>query len=175
MAEPPEQLPIAKPSSGWLTPVQIAEVEMIFAVLCYGLSYIPMKACITRDEIGPYTLNGLKYFIETMFIMVPFHLFIKYSYEGTILYRCTFVTQVEHGSDEESTHLLPEKDTIPKIWNTLFFYGSLNGLSAAMAYTFVVLGLQTTTASQSVFISCMYVVLVPIGEHFCGRTYFFSN
>ncbi|WP_246804557.1 DMT family transporter [Desulfosarcina cetonica] len=112
-----------------------SDILFLITAIIWGFAFVAQR--IGMDHVGPFTFNGLRFFLGAM-VLLPFIL---------------------HGRRRSSCQ--PE-NTPSNDWRSLVGYGGLAGLALFGGASLQQVGLVYTTAGKAGFITGLYVVIVPI-------------
>jgi drug/metabolite transporter (DMT)-like permease len=106
---------------------------LLFAAIIWGFAFVAQR--IGMDFIGPFTFNGVRFLLGGI-SLIPLILFFKGRSEAVKL--------------------------AGRNWRAALRPGLLVGGVLFLAATLQQIGLQYTTAGKAAFVTCLYIVLVPI-------------
>lgn len=126
-----------------------ANVLLLLAATIWGFAFVAQR--VGMDYIGPFAFNGIRFALGSL-SLVPLILFYKNKPSG----KKAVATEI-------------------KCWQV----GCLAGVILFVAASLQQIGLIYTTAGKSAFITCLYIVLVPLAglylnERISGSTWFGS-
>jgi len=116
-----------------------ANLLLLLAAIIWGFAFVAQR--VGMDYIGPFAFNGIRFALGSL-SLVPLILFYK----------------------NKSTSIRSESSGI-KCWQV----GCLAGIILFIAASLQQIGLIYTTAGKSAFITCLYIVLVPIAGIFLNQ------
>ncbi|MBC2711844.1 MAG: DMT family transporter [Desulfosarcina sp.] len=112
-----------------------SDLLFLLSATIWGFAFVAQR--MGMDHVGPFTFNGIRFFLGAM-VLVPF------------IYSNRKNQPRKHdGSSQIHT-------------KRLILYGSLAGLTIFGGASLQQVGLVYTTAGKAGFITCLYVVIVPI-------------
>ena len=114
-----------------------ANFFLLLAALIWGLAFVAQR--IGMDHVGPYTFNGVRFALGVVSLL------------PLMLYQKSFA------SEQTPDHCPP---------TTTLGIGITAGLILFIAASLQQIGLIYTTAGKAAFITCLYIILVPIAGIF---------
>lgn len=114
-----------------------ANLFLLLAALIWGLAFVAQR--IGMDHVGPYTFNGVRFALGILSLL-PLMVYQK---------RAGANQQTPHGSSSKEIGI-----------------GIAAGLILFIAASLQQIGLIYTTAGKAAFITCLYIILVPIAGIF---------
>lgn len=117
-----------------------ANFLLLLAAAIWGLAFVAQR--VGMDYVGPFTFNGVRFALGSL-SLVPLIYFYK------------------------KKSLNAGRSNIAPIHGRLA--GMLAGSILFVAVTFQQIGLMYTTAGKAAFVTCLYIVLVPIAGLFLKR------
>ncbi len=133
----------------WMTKELIGELQIISAVLFFGVSFVYQRYAMTHTHVGPITYNACRFVISTFLLVV----LKPYAQK-------TFHTEIVQKVDESVSELDRNTSALKELW----FWGVLCGLSGFGGSILQQIGIVTVTAGKTGFITGMFVIFVPIVE-----------
>ena len=117
-------------------------VLLILTAFIWGTAFVAQS--VGLDYIGPFTLNGLRFFIGGLVLLPLIPLLDRFKHDDA-------------GNDT------------PKNQSDLFAGGICCGIVLAIASTLQQLGIQYTAVGKAGFITALYIVIVPLLGLLLGR------
>lgn len=138
----------------------IGELELIAAVIFWGISYVLQRYAML-NEIKPFTFNACRFFLSTVFLYSSKNFMqnnLETKFDETVL--------TESGRNRSPSYVKQYSILSQPGFNSLIFWGVVIGLANCLGAVFQQVGLVTVTAGKTGFITSMYVVVIPVVEWF---------
>lgn len=113
-----------------------ANLLLLLAAAIWGFAFVAQR--VGMDHVGPYTFNGIRFALGSLSLL-PLILYFRSREQGK----------------NNGGSILPAAKV-----------GILAGLILFIAASLQQIGLVTTTAGKAAFITCLYIVLVPLAGLF---------
>jgi drug/metabolite transporter (DMT)-like permease len=142
--------------TGPLSLETVGEIQLLIAVFFFSFSFVFQRQAMLNG-MDPIVYNVYRYVISTIVLMA-----MKY----------VFKIEAQSESDEskasakEDQQRKGEEGTKRDYIKNMIFFGAILGFTNFGGSVFQQMGLVTVTAGKTGFITGMYVVFVPIFEHF---------
>ncbi len=129
----------------------IGVIQIITAVLFFGVSFIFQRYAMLHGELGPISYNACRYVVSTFLLYVT--------------KPCTqsfFHSEVDRPKNNDISDDRRRNDALKLLW----LWGTLCGLASLGGSLLQQIGIVTVTAGKTGFITGMFVIFVPIVEYF---------
>jgi drug/metabolite transporter (DMT)-like permease len=139
----------------WQVPPKetIGELQIIFSVVIFGVSFVLARFAMIDNKIGPITFTACRFLVSTAL------LYVFRPCAQKLIHSEVEKLEVNVHNDSESFNL---KSDHMQLW----LWGTICGISNLTASILLQIGLMTVTAGKAGFITGMYVVFIPVIEYF---------
>ncbi|MTV48300.1 EamA family transporter [Heliobacillus mobilis] len=118
-----------------------ANLLLLMTAFIWGFAFVAQR--VGMDFVGPYTFNGVRFALGAASLLPLIWYFRR---------------------DSSTKKITPEENS-PKAWKIGILAGTVLFIAASLQQ----IGLLYTTAGKAAFITCLYIVLVPLTGLFIGH------
>jgi drug/metabolite transporter (DMT)-like permease len=139
----------------WQVPPRetIGELQIIFSVVVFGVSFVLARFAMIDNKIGPITFTACRFLVSTIL------LYMFRPCAQKLIHSAVEKSEANIHNDSESFSF---KSDNMQLW----LWGTICGTSNLTASILLQIGLMTVTAGKAGFITGMYVVFIPVVEYY---------